>query len=133
MTKYKLDNVESNRVPKWLYFAVAGLIAYTASCIPNTINLNKKLEPVRQEFVKVANQGAKSRDSDFLTGKSKLNYGGSIDDVIRKRNIILEENNGIQLEKWKVSSTDYRDYKDTQNIVVYMPKAFCYSPLAKIK
>jgi len=118
----------------WLNVALIAGATYIAACIPNTIKLNKKLEPVRQEFIKVANQGAEKRYSDYSSGSSTLDYGGKLDNIAKEREAILKENHGIQLEGWKVSSNDYKKYKDRKNLKVYAPRvAICYDPFKKIK
>ncbi|PIU75625.1 hypothetical protein COS75_03300 [Candidatus Pacearchaeota archaeon CG06_land_8_20_14_3_00_35_12] len=126
-----MSNTENYEGPKWWPIFVLGLI-YLASCIPNTIKLNKKLEPVRQEFIQTA-QKPEQRNSDIISGTSTLGYNGKLDKILDKRDNILKENNGFLFESWKVSSTDYKDYKDTQNIRVDTPKAVCYNPLRNIK
>lgn len=110
-------------------FLVIGIFylgtSYFVSCVKNSIELNKILDPLKIEFICEAERGPESItecDPEYRC----LDYGGRLDNILIRRDKILKENYGITLGGWWVHMGGWGF---TETIVSW---AFCYNPFQKI-
>ena len=120
-----VKGLKRRRRNKWIVgLSSLTLLAYAATCIPNSIDLSKKLEPLRKEFRNVVAQGY---DHAYYRGyhNVELDFGGRLEEVIKKRDKVLNENYGIS-GRWTAM-----DYKPSSAEISFL--VFCYNPFHKVK
>ncbi|MEM1536116.1 MAG: hypothetical protein QXQ82_02960 [Candidatus Pacearchaeota archaeon] len=74
------------KIPKILFYLGVG--AYIAASTYKTIQVNKKIEPLRKEFVKAVETLPYKieKEGDII----RYNYGGKLDEIIKERNQKLD-------------------------------------------
>lgn len=108
--------------------ATVALVAYLSICMPNTVRTIKEMGPVSVEFEKIVYDGPNKVNKGIV---GSLDYGGRLDEVINKRNAILDKNNCGMMPyfgKWTAEASWVKgEYKYSAS----SPRAlFCY-PLNK--
>ncbi len=130
-----IEDIVIRKLYKWVvakrvvitFCAIIGL--FVLVCLPNSVKLYKKLDPIRQVFVKEALSGGYSiKVIDTSDGVHRLlDYGGRLDRILDDRDKVLRENCGILLGGWRAVMGTY-SVLDAQ---VRSP-VFCYNPFHKI-
>lgn len=106
------------------------LILYFVVCLPNSVRLYKKLDPLREEFIVTALSGY---DSLWVVHTSEgprvlLDYGGRLDGILEKRDRVLKENCGILIGSWMAMMGTYSEVVALVNAPV-----FCFNPFHKVE
>ncbi len=105
-------------------------LLYALTCIPNSIDLNKKLAPLKEKFI----EHALTKDFKVIPkrGYNSISYGGKLEEIIIKRNRILNRDYGFTLP-WLVSG-DYSTgpFTPSVNPISKLP-VLCYNPFHTIE
>lgn len=103
------------------------VLATAGSCVNKSIEVNKQLAPLKQEFIETAKQAPSKAYTDGIApdGRTivKFDYNGALDKVVAERDAYASQISGCTPGKWKVV-----DYVDSTS----MSPAVCYNPFAKI-
>ena len=111
--------------------AIAGAltVAYLGTGLygPRTQEAREDLEPVWSEFEQIVNNTEPKLQRQEVPGEKRaytLDYGGAIDEVLYKRDEVLNEHGVIGIGGWRVTDAGWGEYAAHNNLIVFDPNPF---------
>ncbi len=102
---------------------------YIVACLPNSFEVNNRLDGLEQEFEQTVRRTVPSftRVRDAMDPYTVMSYDGVLDDIVDDRNHVLRKNDAVLIGSWTAKS-----YNGVNASPRTLAVAFCYNPFTDL-